>query len=245
MIWNNGANGDPWGSMEFLSLSQRKLITKSLFLVNEQLKRSPPLIIEDIEVAHRLPGGTATSPQGQPAATPQRSQGAQQEANNDTLERPSLPRTVKEKFTNRRTNARVMALRKELIEFNPPPDNTDPVINFQDDLTAKLAYQARVLKREKCMGKLEKFRKQWKPTKIKDKICCLMTPDFYIIVLFFADIRLYQVVWMGLLESVLSPVFQQWTEWSMWLMLCRHNNLDQNRKKNHIIYAYCWWKCSQ
>ena len=55
---------------------------------------SPPLIIEDIEVAHRVPGGTATSPQGQPAATPRQSQGAQQEANSDTLERPSPPRTV-------------------------------------------------------------------------------------------------------------------------------------------------------
>ena len=167
---------------------------KVLALVNEQLKLSPPLIIDDIEVAHRLPGGTATSPQGQPAATPRQSQGAQQEANSDTLERPSPPRTVIVKFTSRRTKSRVMALRKELKEFNKSPENTDPAIYFQDDLTApraKLAYQARVLKREKCIadtwvidskiyvkdlynrikllkspGDLEKFKKQWWSFKI-------------------------------------------------------------------------------
>ena len=107
------------------------------------------------EVAHRLPGGTATSPQGQPAATPRQSQGAQQEANGDTSERPSPPRTVIVKFTSRRTKSRVMALRKELKELNRSPENTDPAIYFQDDLTApraKLAYQARVLKREKCVA---------------------------------------------------------------------------------------------
>ena len=96
----------------------------------------------------------ATSPQGQPVATPRQSQGAQQEANGDTLERPSPPRTVIVKFTSRRTKSRVMALRKELKELNQSPENSDPAIYFQDDLTApraKLAYQARVLKRENVL----------------------------------------------------------------------------------------------
>ena len=72
--------------------------------------------------------------------------------------------------------------------------NTDPAIYFQDDLTApraKLAYQAQVLTREKCiadtwvidskiyvkdlynhikllksLGDLEKFKKQWWSFKI-------------------------------------------------------------------------------
>ena len=35
---------------------------KFLVLVNEPLKLSPPLNIEDIEVVHHLPGGTTTCP---------------------------------------------------------------------------------------------------------------------------------------------------------------------------------------
>ena len=138
-------------------------VDKILSLCNMQLGLDPPLQLEEIVVAHRLP-----CPCGQ-ADVMQRRQSVPQSAQSASLDADCVPaspgeqeglpasgqpdspeappRMVIVKFINRRTKSRVMSSRKDLknIDREIYPRS----IYFHDDLTAKrakLAYQARQLK---------------------------------------------------------------------------------------------------
>ena len=147
---------------------------KILALCNQQMKVSPPLMLEDLEVVHRLgkpaPGTAATAdvpaaetdtPRSIPVTTPAdpdlleappaaggRVQ-ALQSPGTTTQPRPS-PRPILVKFSSHRTKARVMNCKKAL-KTNPCRKlygTTSPVY-VCDDLTkrrAGLAYRARLLK---------------------------------------------------------------------------------------------------
>ena len=159
------------GSMRIQGLpesGQGQVEDKILSLCNQDLGMDPPLQLEEIEVAHRLPrprmqadatqrkqrgppasqsaaaslppGGNADS--SVPAAS--RDDGATAVSHSDAT---VPPRMVIVKFLSRRTKTRVMDYRKELKNIDK--EKYQRPIYFQDDLIArraKLAYQARQLK---------------------------------------------------------------------------------------------------
>ena len=140
---------------------------KILALVNEELSLQPPLQLDDIEVAHRLPhpravqekqklllqqqqqAATSPGPQGQ---APDDADGSDTEAQ-QPAQATIPPKPVIIKFTSCRTKARVMGVKNELknIDIKTHLLYSDPIF-FQDDLTsrrAKLAYLARNLRNQK------------------------------------------------------------------------------------------------
>ena len=147
---------------------------KILTLCNKQMKVSPPLTLEDLEVVHRLgkplPGRAGSSdvpddvtPVPTPGSTPTDadlqsevpvSGDAVQTAplSDQVSPSPTTSRPVLVKFASRRTKARVMSCKKEL-KSNPckRPDGTLSSVYVSDDLTkrrAGFAYRARMLKRD-------------------------------------------------------------------------------------------------
>ena len=118
---------------------------KLLKLVNEDLKLDPPLLLNEIEVAHRLPHPKKKLEQfqkdhGIADGTPIDNLSAD-------LKRKLGSRSVIVKFCSRRVKSRVMKVRKGLKNLNTPDSES---IFFTDDLTAsraKLAFEARTLKR--------------------------------------------------------------------------------------------------
>ena len=147
---------------------------KILTLCNKQMKVSPPLTLEDLEVVHRLskplPGRAGSSdvpdavtPVPTPGSTPTDadlqskvpvSGDAVQTAplSDQVSPSPTTSRPVLVKFASRRTKARVMSCKKEL-KSNPckRPDGTLSSVYVSDDLTkrrAGVAYRARMLKRD-------------------------------------------------------------------------------------------------
>ena len=127
---------------------------KVLRLINQDLELNPPLVLADIEVAHRLPRRRDATPYRPPSpqqAALQRSSASQEpggEAGGVTADvAPKVPpEQVIVKFASRRCKARVMEVKKNLKKLH----NLDFPLYIQDDLTprrAKLTYQARQLKR--------------------------------------------------------------------------------------------------
>ena len=127
---------------------------KVLRLINQDLELNPPLVLADIEVAHRLPRRRDATPHRPPSpqqAALQRSSASQEpggEAGGVTADvaHKVPPEQVIVKFASRRCKARVMEVKKNLKKLH----NLDFPLYIQDDLTprrAKLAYQARQLKR--------------------------------------------------------------------------------------------------
>ena len=131
---------------------------------------SPPLVLEDLEVVHRLgkPSlGTQNADVPAPAA-PARDSRPASLANSEPHEAPAVPgpehqlphqptqprpapRPILVKFASRRNKGRVMGCKKEL-KSNPCTrlDGTLSPVYVSDDLTkrrATLAFQARTLKR--------------------------------------------------------------------------------------------------
>ena len=109
--------------------------TKILSVLNKQMKLDPPIVIEDLEVIHRL---------GKPRLPP------------DDAEASEEPKTVSPiivKFASRRVKSRVMENRKKLKD-NPciDDDGREYPVYIQDDLTkrrANLAFLARQSKRNR------------------------------------------------------------------------------------------------
>ena len=151
------------GSIRILGLPEHtpgSLDDKLLTLFNNNLKIEPALAVDDIEVAHRL--GKPSAPTiPQPADAAQQSQSPIGDAADGGREQPVTtmrtikPRQVIVKFASRRTKTTVMDARKELKD-NPwsNPDGSTAKVYLVEDLTqrrAKLAYEARVLKRAKAI----------------------------------------------------------------------------------------------
>ena len=161
------------GSMRIQGLpetGQGQVEDKILSLCNQDLRMDPPLQLEEIEVAHRLPrprgraDGTQRKQRGPPASQSATSTAASLPGGNADDMVPAAsrddgataasqsdaslpPRMVIVKFLSRRTKTRVMDFRKELKNIDK--EKYQRPIYFQDDLTArraKLAYQARQLK---------------------------------------------------------------------------------------------------
>ena len=120
--------------------TEGSLDDKLLTLFNTKLKMKPPIKLEEIEVAHRLPQGRQTGRPPTEAASPQVDGGGAA-----SVQRPPV---VILKFRSRRTKERVMAMRTDLKDIK---EENRPVIYFQDDLTAKrakLSNEARQMKRQ-------------------------------------------------------------------------------------------------
>ena len=121
---------------------------KVLRLCNKRLTLNPPMALEGIAVSHRV------GPPTKPAAT---------DPNDPDAEAEPVPsRALLVKFVSRRLRERVMGEKKKLKEpvtqDQDPPHDPDipswPKVYITDDLTraqARLAYQARVLKRDKTI----------------------------------------------------------------------------------------------
>ena len=110
--------------------------TKTLSLFNNNMGLQPPLVMDDLEVTHRV---------GRPPSA--------RNPSNDSAETPPKPRPIIVKFASRRVKGRVMEKRSELKD-NPLELNDGETVNvyIQDDLTkrrANLAYRARQLKKDK------------------------------------------------------------------------------------------------
>ena len=149
------------GSMRIFGVSEHTTGTvddKVLCLINKHLKVFPFLVLEDIEVAHRL---GKPSPKPQVSDPPARSdasaddsdqQPADSEHTSPSPEQPSSPsRSIIVKFASRRTKAQVMSNKKNLKD-NPfkAADGSCHSVYIADDLTkrrAQMAHQARQLKR--------------------------------------------------------------------------------------------------
>ena len=150
------------GSMRVFGVPEHTTGTvdhKVLSLVNEHLKVTPPLVLEDIEVAHRL-GKPPPKPHvcdPDPSADtstdvdPERTAPADGQHISQPVPPSTSPRAIIVKFASRRTKARVMEKKKNL-KTNPfkAADGSTHTVYIADDLTkrrANLAYQARMLKR--------------------------------------------------------------------------------------------------
>ena len=159
------------GSMRIQGLpetSEGQVEEKILSLCNEELGLVPPLQLAEIEVAHRLhrPRGQADAMQRR-QSVPQSPQSASPDADRappSPGEREGLPASgqpdspeappcmVIVKFISRRTKSRVMSSRKDLKNIDR--ETYPRSVYFHDDLTtkrAKLAYQARQLKRSSAI----------------------------------------------------------------------------------------------
>ena len=109
--------------------------TKILSVLNKQMKLDPPIVIEDLEVTHRL---------GKPRPPPD---------DTEASEEPKTVRPIIVKFASRRVKSRVIEYRKKLKE-NPCKDGDghEYPVYIQDDLTkrrANLAFLARQSKRNR------------------------------------------------------------------------------------------------
>ena len=103
------------------------------------MKLEPPIVVEDLEVTHRL---------GKPPPTPDESEASLEQ---HSSEKPKV-RPIIVKFTSRRVKFRVMENRKNLKD-NPCKDaeGREYPVFTQDDLTkhsAKLAFLARQSKKD-------------------------------------------------------------------------------------------------
>ena len=116
---------------------------KILQLCNEHMKVRPKLVLEDIEVAHRL---------GKPPPQPSETE-AEAEADDGEPTQPVKPRPIIVKLASRRTKTRLMKTCKNLKDSPVErSDGSHAKVFVTDDLTkrrANLAYQARELKRAK------------------------------------------------------------------------------------------------
>ena len=124
--------------------TEGSLDDKLLTLFNTKLKMKPPIQLEEIEVAHRLPQGRPTGRPPPEAASPQ----VDGDGAAITTASAKRPPVVILKFLSRRTKERVMAMRTDLKDIK---EENHPAIYFQDDLTAKrakLSYEARQMKRQ-------------------------------------------------------------------------------------------------
>ena len=125
---------------------------KVLSLVNQHLKVTPPLVLEDIEVAHRLgkPPPKPFVPDPAPSKDDDDKSGTDADQSSPPPPPPTTPpRAIK--FASRRTKSRVMRNKKNLKD-NPfqAADGTVHTVYVSDDLTkrrANLAYRARLLRR--------------------------------------------------------------------------------------------------
>ena len=145
------------GSIRVLGLPEETAGTldeKLRSLFNNNMELDPPLVVEDIEVTHRLgrEPKTAQDPQqsSQQSATDGTDATATPSDDANSTQRSSTRPTIV-KFASRRIKTRVMGARK-LLKDNPYqyPDGTTAKVFLVDDLTkhrANLAYQARNLKR--------------------------------------------------------------------------------------------------
>ena len=115
---------------------------KILSLINGNMKMQLPIVLEDIEVSHRV-GPTRPPPStGDQNALPQ---------DGDPNTVTKHPRAILVKFAIRRVKSRVMEERKTLKDNHCKDTNgRDSRVYIQDDLTkrrANMYYQARQLKR--------------------------------------------------------------------------------------------------
>ena len=157
------------GSMQVFGIPEHTTGTvddKVLSLVNQHLKVTPPLVLADIEVAHRLGKPPPKPYVCDPAPSKEEADGSSNSDapadGNDDAEPPTPteppttpPRAIIVKFASRRTKTLVMKNKKEL-KTNPfrATDGTVHTVYIADDLTkrrASLAYQARMLKRSKAI----------------------------------------------------------------------------------------------
>ena len=142
------------GSMRIFGVPEHTKGTvddKVLRLVNSHLKVSPPLVLEDIEVAHRL-GKPPPKPQvSDPPDAPEPDEDNSEHSLPPPVRPTTPPRSIIVKFASRRTKARVMKCKKNLKD-NPfeAADGSRYSVYLADDLTkrrAQMAYEARQLKR--------------------------------------------------------------------------------------------------
>ena len=145
------------GSMRVFGVPEHTTGTvddKVLSLVNQHLKVTPPLVLEDIEVAHRLgkPPPKPFVPDPAPSADDDDKSGTDADQSSPPPPPPTTPpRAIIIKFASRRTKSRVMRNKKNLKD-NPfqAADGTVHTVYVSDDLTkrrANLAYRARLLRR--------------------------------------------------------------------------------------------------
>ena len=146
------------GSMRVFGIPEHTTATVDdmvLYLVNQHLKVTPPLVLEDIEVAHHLgkPPPKPFVPDPAPREDDDDDDKSSTDADQSSPTPPpptTPPRAIIVKFASRRTKLRVM--RKSNQKDNPlqVADGTVHSVYMSDDLTqrrAKLAYQARLLRR--------------------------------------------------------------------------------------------------
>ena len=153
------------GSMRIQGLpetGQGQVEDKILSLCNQDLRMDPPLQLEEIEVAHRLPqppgraDGMQRKQRGPPASQSAASTAGSLSGGNADNTVPAAsrddgataasqsgaslpPRMVIVKFLSRRTKTGVMDYRKELKNIDK--EKYQRPIYFQDDLTARRACQ--------------------------------------------------------------------------------------------------------
>ena len=121
---------------------------KVLQLCNTHMKLNPPLQLEEIEVSHRA-GRSPQQTGGVPAAAAEA--GPDIHAQPDASSDPA-PRAILVKFVSRRTKARVMSAKSKLRSMASDLTDFPYPVWVSDDLTprrAKLAYEARKLKKQK------------------------------------------------------------------------------------------------
>ena len=145
------------GSMRVFGVPEHTTGTvddKVLSLVNQHLKVNPPLVLGDIEVAHRLgkPPPKPFVPDPAPCEDDDDDNKSGTDADQSSPPPPpptNPPRAIIVKFASRRTKSWVMRNKSNLND-NPfqAADGTVHSVYVSDDLTqrrAKLAYQARLI----------------------------------------------------------------------------------------------------
>ena len=179
------------GSMRIFGVPEHTTGTvddKVLCLINKHLKVSPPLVIEDIEVAHRL---GKPPPKPQVSDPPARSDASADDSDQQpgdsghtspSPEQPSSPpRSIIVKFASRRTKAQVMRNKKNLKD-NPfkAADGSCHSVYIADDLTkrrAQMAYQARQLKRAGLIQDTWTFDSKILVKDLRNRILPIMTEN--------------------------------------------------------------------
>ena len=179
------------GSMRIFGVPEHTTGTvddKVLCLINKHLKVSPPLVGEDIEVAHRL---GKPPPKPQVSDPPARSDASADDSDQQpgdsgptspSPEQPSSPpRSIIVKFASRRTKAQVMRNKKNLKD-NPfkAADGSCHSVYIADDLTkrrAQMAYQARQLKRAGLIQDTWTFDSKILVKDLRNRILPIMTEN--------------------------------------------------------------------
>ena len=135
------------GSIRVFGMPEKEegpLEDKLIRLCNVNLKLQPPIVPEDIEVAHRV-------------GRPPLQQRGDSDGDGDVQDTssPPKPRPVLVKLSSRRTKGRIMEVCKRLknnpYEYTVDDETHTAKIYIGDDLTkrrAKLAYQARTLRND-------------------------------------------------------------------------------------------------